>query len=560
MNSKELVENLKGKFGEKIIKSEEKIKNQINLWIKKENVKDICNHIFYDLKARFVITAGTDYREKEDNQFLVSHVFSLADEHIYLIVHCPVQEDKLEINAISQKIPASGWAEREVQDLYGIKFKNHPDPRRLIVSDDWPEGIYPFRKDFPHDEFPESMPKYRPKMKEKPEGSVVFPLGPFFPTLEEPAYFRLFVEGEKIVGCDYRGFYNHKGIEKLGETELNYNQIPFLAERICGICGTAHSTAYCQAIEMAAEIEVPLRARYIRSILGEFERIHSHLLWLGIAGHIIGFDTILMQAWRIREPIMWLTEKVTGNRKTYGMNIVGGVRRDIPKDMHREIIEIMDKIDKETKAVLNAIVSDTPLLMRLENVGKISNEDAIKYSILGPTARGSGYSIDTRIDHPYAAYDLVEVNKIVETGGDILARTLVRIKELFDSISIVRQCLNEMTEGPIVAKIDKPIPPGKIGVSATEAARGECHHFVITGEENMPYRWKARAPTFQNLQIVPVMIQDQTIADVPIDIASLDPCFSCTDRVETVDVKNGEVKVYSKKEIEELSRKKFQIK
>ncbi|MCK4966219.1 nickel-dependent hydrogenase large subunit, partial [bacterium] len=398
------------------------------------------------------------------------------------------------------------------------------------------------------------------QLKEKPEGSVVFPLGPFYPTLEEPAYFRLFLEGERIVDCDYRGFYNHKGIEKLGDSALNYNQIPFLAERICGICGTAHSTAYCQAVEMVAEIEVPLRARYIRSIMGEFERIHSHLLWLGIAGHVVGFDTILMQVWRIREPIMWLSEKVTGNRKTYGMNIVGGVRRDIPKEMHSEILEIVDKLDKETRAVLDAISTDTPLLMRLENVGVLKNADAVKYAALGPTARGSGVAIDARIDHPYAAYDLVEFEKVVETGEDVLARTLVRIKEVFQAVSIIRQCIKSMPEGPLVAKIDKPIPPGKIGLSSTEAQRGEAHHYVITGEDNQPIRWKARAPTYQNLQAIPSIIFNETIADVPLDIASIDPCFSCTERMETVDVKTGEVKIYTKKELEKISRDRYKHK
>ncbi len=559
MNGKEFIDHITGKYGDNIIKAEEILNNQVDIWIDKSAVRNICDYIFNDMKGRFVITSGTDYRQESDGNFLIAHVFSFTDDKLFVIVHSEVPENEIEIDSITPKVPAAGWAEREIYDILGIKFKDHPDPRRLIVADDWPEGVYPFRKDFPHDSFPEYCDR-KPQLKEKPEGSVVFPLGPFYPTLEEPAYFRLFLEGERIVDCDYRGFYNHKGIEKLGDSALNYNQIPFLAERICGICGTAHSTAYCQAVEMVAEIEVPLRARYIRSIMGEFERIHSHLLWLGIAGHVVGFDTILMQVWRIREPIMWLSEKVTGNRKTYGMNIVGGVRRDIPKEMHSEILEIVDKLDKETRAVLDAISTDTPLLMRLENVGVLKNADAVKYAALGPTARGSGVAIDARIDHPYAAYDLVEFEKVVETGEDVLARTLVRIKEVFQAVSIIRQCIKSMPEGPLVAKIDKPIPPGKIGLSSTEAQRGEAHHYVITGEDNQPIRWKARAPTYQNLQAIPSIIFNETIADVPLDIASIDPCFSCTERMETVDVKTGEVKIYTKKELEKISRDRYKHK
>ena len=284
------------------------------------------------------------------------------------------------------------------------------------------------------------------------------------------------------------------------------------------------------------------------------ERIQSHLLWLGIAGHIIGFDTVLMQAWRIREPVMWMCEKITGNRKLYGMNLVGGVRRDIPKEIHSELLNVVDKIHKETKAVLNAVVSDTTLLMRCEKVGVISNKDSIALSLLGPTSRGSGVASDIRIDHPYAAYPEVGCEMIVETGGDIWSRVVVRVKEVIEAVREIRDAIAMMPDGPIIAQIDKPIPPGKVGISSVEAPRGETHHFVITGEDSRPYRWKARAPTFQNLQGVPVMVKNETIADMPIALGSMDPCFSCTERLETYDIRTGKVKVYTKQELYELSR------
>ncbi len=317
-----------------------------------------------------------------------------------------------------------------------------------------------------------------------------------------------------------------------------------------------HSTGYCQAVEKAADIEVPARARFIRTIILELERVQSHLLWLGIAGHIIGFDTVLMQAWRIREPVMWLCEKITGNRKLLGMNIVGGVRRDIPKEMHPELMEVLDKVEKETKKVLDAVVTDTTLLMRCENVGILKNEDAIAYSLLGPTSRGSGVALDIRVDHPYAAYKEVGCEVVVETGADIWSRLLVRLKETVESIRIIKDSLAMMPKGEIVADMSDPIPPGKVGLSSVEAPRGETHHFVITGEDCRPYRWKARAPTFQNLQGIPLMVAGETIADVPIALGSIDPCFSCTERLETVDVKSGKIKIYSKAELYKLSRSK----
>lgn len=321
-----------------------------------------------------------------------------------------------------------------------------------------------------------------------------------------------------------------------------------------------HSTAYCQSVEKAADIEVPARGRFIRTILLELERVQSHLLWLGIAGHIIGFDTVLMQSWRIREPVMWLCEKITGNRKLLGMNLVGGVRRDIPKEIHDELLGVLDRVDKETRAVLDAVSTDTTLFMRCQNVGVVSNKDAIALALLGPTARASGVAQDMRVDHPYAAYPEVGCEVFVEIGSDIWSRVVVRLKETLESIRQIRDAMRMMPAGPIIAVIDQPIPAGRVGLSSVEAPRGESHHFVITGEDMRPYRWKARAPTFQNLQGIPVMVAGETVADVPIALGSIDPCFSCTERLETVDVRTGQIRVYTRQELVQMTQKRYRLK
>jgi Ni,Fe-hydrogenase III large subunit len=389
----------------------------------------------------------------------------------------------------------------------------------------------------------------RPPFVDPPAGTSVIPMGPFFPVLEEPAHWRLFVEGETIVGCDYRGFYNHRAIEKLGDSVMTYDKLPFLAERICGICGFIHSTCSCQAVEKAAGIEVPARARYIRTVMLELERIHSHLLWLGIAGHIIGFDTVLMQSWRIREPIMWLSEEISGNRKTYGMNCVGGVRRDITPELADKLRDVLVPVEREVAAVRQAIVGDTVLHARTKGVGVLTKESAEQVAVVGPPARASGLAIDARVDHPYAAYGEVPPRVCVQSDGDVWARVVVRLDELEDSIRIIRTALAEMPAGPIRAEITEEIPAGRIGISVVEAPRGEAVHFVMTGGDNRAYRWRVRAPTYPNLQAVPVMVKGGMLADVPITIGSLDPCFSCTERVEAVDVRKGEVRVFSQEEL-----------
>jgi Ni,Fe-hydrogenase III large subunit/Ni,Fe-hydrogenase III component G len=523
--------------------------------IEKKAMPAVVDGLVNELHARFLISVGTDKRPVTGD-FTILHLFSLDRAHLYVLLESAVSEKDPRIASITDVVPGANWAERENRDAIGVNPEGHPDPRRLLLADDWPEGVYPLRRDFPYNHQPPPAENARPQLREPPAGASVLPMGPFFPVLEEPSYWRLFVEGETIVGCDTRVFYNHRGIEKLGDSVLTYNQIPYLAERICGICGFIHSTCYCQAVEKAAGIEAPRRARYIRTVMLELERIHSHLLWLGIAGHIIGFDTVLMQTWRIREPVMWLCEEISGNRKTYGMNTVGGLRRDLPNQLRPKLLETLAEVEKEVVAVRDAVVGDTTLHARTRGVGVLTNEWAGKICTVGPPARASGVAIDARVDHPYAAYDEVPARIVTQDAGDTWARVLVRVGELLESIRLVRETLSAIPEGPICAEIKEPIPPGRVGVSVVEAPRGEAVHFVLTGGDNRPYRWRVRAPTYPNLQALPAMILNGTIADVPITLGSLDPCFSCTERLETVDRRTNEIRIYSRAELRELSRGK----
>jgi Ni,Fe-hydrogenase III large subunit/Ni,Fe-hydrogenase III component G len=505
-----------------------------------------------EFDARFLISAGTD-RRPLSGDYGIEHLFSIDREHFFVVLDCAVDPDDARIDSITPIIPGANWAEREFRDVIGVSPDGHPDPRRLVLADDWPAEMYPLRRDIPYDHRPPPAADVRPPMEDPPNGSNILPMGPFFPVLEEPSYWRLFVEGETIVGCDFRGFYNHRGIEKLGDSTLTYNEIPYLAERICGICGFIHSACYCQAIEKAAGIEVPRRAAYIRTLMLELERIQSHLLWLGIAGHILGFDTILMQTWRIREPVMWLAEEISGNRKTYGMNTIGGVRRDLPDQLVPKLLDVLATLAKECTAVRDAIVGDTTLHARAKNVGPLSSEWAKRVCVVGPTARGSGLPVDARIDHPYAAYDEVSTRIAVEQEGDTWARVLVRVNELIESLRLMHETLRAMPAGPILAELTDEIPAGRAGVSVVEAPRGEAVHYVITGGDNRPYRWRVRAPTYPNLQAVPEMVSGQKIADVPITLGSLDPCFSCTERVEVLNVRTSDLRVYTRDQLLALS-------
>ncbi len=555
MNSETLTAAISEKYPGALLASAQPLPTRLFLTVDKTRMPEVADYLFNTVNARLVVSAATD-KSPIDGTYEVSYIFSLDRDALMVSVKEVVDPADPRVPSLTNIIPGADWHEREMRDLMGIVPEGHPDPRRLVLSDDWPEGLHPLRKDFPHDYKPEPVIDAAQPLAAPPGNSVTIPIGPFFPVLEEPVFIKVFVEGEDVVGIDYRGFFCHRGIEKLGDSKLSYNEIPFVAERICGICGFVHSTSYCQAMENAGDSHVPLRARYIRSIVLELERIHSHLLWLGIAGHILGFDTVLMQTWRIREPLMWLTEQITGNRKTYGMNLVGGVRRDIDAATAGKILKTLEKIDAEAKDLIAAAAEDNSIKMRLEHVGSLSREDARRICVVGPTARASGVAIDTRKDHPYLAYPDLDFKIAVQEGCDIWARTLVRAEELFTSISLIRQMIEKMPAGGIMAEYG-PIPAWREGIGASEAPRGECAHYVITGPDNRPYRWRVRASTYPQLQSIPRMLDKMTVADFPIIVGSIDPCFSCTERVIAVDARSKKIRTYTHQELLAMSRRNF---
>jgi Ni,Fe-hydrogenase III component G len=235
MKAKELSSRLVERWGTKLLKTEIPVADLVMVQIDRRDAVAVNRYVFHELQARFVIAVGTDYRDA-NGHYLVDYVYSLADDHLFLAVRQAIPPLDLWINAVTgdAEMPAANWAEREIQDMLGIPLRNHPDPRRLVLADDWPDGLYPYRRDMPLQTYPAQV-QAAPEPKQPPEGASVVPIGPFFPVLEEPAQFRLFVEGERVVGGDYRGFYNHRGVEKIADSQLNYNQVPFLAERICGI-------------------------------------------------------------------------------------------------------------------------------------------------------------------------------------------------------------------------------------------------------------------------------------------------------------------------------------
>lgn len=361
----------------------------------------------------------------------------------------------------------------------------------------------------------------------------IIPIGPQHPALKEPGHFEFTVEGETVTAASVRLGYAHRGIEK-GTESRNWTQNLYLLERICGICSHIHATAYAIGVEQLAEVEVPARAQAIREVVAELERIHSHLLWLGVAAHDAGFDTLFMYTWRDRETVMDILEALSGNRVHYSANVLGGVKFDITGDAASAILKGVDYLEERTHHYRAVVNEDTFFLQRTRGVGVMSREEALRLGVVGPTARASGVERDVRVDSPYIGYGDFPVRLITSAAGDLEARFLVRLDELFESYRVIRAIVSQLPEGELTAKrMPRKINAGEV-ISRVEAPRGELFYYIrSTGGEN-PDRIKVRTPTLCNMGSVLTQTIGHNLADVPMILVGIDPCFSCNDRAVSI--------------------------
>jgi membrane-bound hydrogenase subunit alpha len=393
------------------------------------------------------------------------------------------------------------------------------------------------------------------------------PIGPIHPALKEPILISCSIEGEKIVDVDVTASQNHRGVEWIGMNRNNPIQSLYISERICGICNLCHPACLAMAVEEAADIEVPERAEYIRVIQGELERIHSHLLWAGVAAHELGFDTLLHYTWMIREKVMDILETVNGNRVTKAIMTYGGVRRDITKESIPKIQEMLTYYSQLFNKVAKLFLEDKTIKMRTKDIGILTEKDALRLAATGPTTRASGVKKDVRQDTPYFAYPDLNVKALTpdiltgKTVGDTYDRIIVRLLEVKQSVELIQQSLENLPAGDIISEQKIPKILNKIkksdgeAIARHEAPRGEDIHYVKLKEGNEHlYSWKVRAPTYSNIMSWKPMLLNHQIADIPIVAASIDPCMSCTNRVVIVD--NGKEKVLTHNDLHHLSQKK----
>ena len=566
MRGDKFVEILKTKV--KILEVTRQADDQITVLVDRNDLPLAVKTLYYDIGG-FLSTMIPNDERQINGSYALYYAISMegskmteaddfaAEDKCFITVKTLIPGSDPTFPSVTPLVPACVWYEREAYDMYGLVAEGLPDKRRLVLSDDWPDGLHPLRKD--------AMDyRYRPDPvdhRDEPDAEFLFPtgdavvdvpLGPLHVTSDEPGHFRLFCDGDEIIDADYRLFYQHRGMEKLAENRMNYDQMGYLAERVCGICGYAHAIACIEAAEKAIKLEIPLRAQAIRVICLEIERLHSHLLNIGLACEVTGNYNAFMHIFRVREYSMELAQLVTGGRKTYGNVVMGGLRRDMTNHEIKKGLEIINKLDIQISEIWDAVMEDKRQLGRWKGVGVLDRQVARDFSPVGPNMRGSGFKRDNRYDHPYDFFKQIEFEVAVEHGCDVFAREMVRYKELKSSIHIIRQCFELMPQTPIMIDPVTMIKPENFALGHDEAPRGENVHWIMQGSAQKVYRWRCRAATYNNWPSLRYQFRGNNISDAALIVCSLDPCYSCTERVTLVDVRTKKSKILTEKDLKQF--------
>jgi Ni,Fe-hydrogenase III large subunit/Ni,Fe-hydrogenase III component G len=521
------LDELRERFPEQIRSIEEAIPGQTVVLLDGPDATAITRHLLSEYKARLVTVFAED-RLKAEGVFYNYYVFDRRGDTDWVILKAPVPSDNRKFPSLAAELPSVNWQEREIQDWFGLEAEGHPNPRRVALHDNWP-NVHPLQKDFPLDTvlppFEGERHVYRPTLG---EGVFQIPVGPVHAGIIEPGHFNFAVAGEPILYLQVRLFYTHKGTEKLFEN-LPIHRAVFLAESISGDSAFSHGTAFCAAIERAANIEVPVRAQFMRTILLELERLANHIGDIGAIANDVGFVIANAHAGRVRELMLGLNETLTGSRMLRGMVAIGGVRRDWQRVQVEAIEHTIERVEREVRDLVAIIQSSDSTRDRLERTGVLRSDKARTLGVVGVAGRASGIDLDTRRDHPYEAYRQLSFRVPVYDVGDVYHRVRVRIDEVSESFRIVRTAVAQLSEGEHCAPA-QPIPPGRCALSAVEGWRGEIVHWVRTGENNRLERCKIKDPSIDNWPAIVEAVEGNIVADFPVINKSFNLSYSGTDR------------------------------
>ena len=485
-------------------------------------VRELLDH-----DGRLMYATGVDMGVKG---IKVDYYFSFdhRDRSRHTILRTFLDREQPVIKSVTPLTPQADWSEREMIEFLGIKAEEHPNPTHLWLPLNWEQMYSEGTED-------KGAIHPQPLSKQVHDNIIALPVtaipyGPYHPAFIESNYFKMSVEDEVVRKADLKLGFNHRSIIKLMERRDYYKDV-FLAERVCGLCKVHHALNFCMSVEKIGDIHIPRRAKILRTLACEMERIQSHLLAIGIVSDLVGYKTMLMHSLRVREDIQDGLELITGQRITNGFVTLGGVRRDVTESQAGFVRDKLRSIGRALPGLYDQLESNDVWAGRLRHVGVLKPEEAVRLGAVGPTARATGRRLDVRKNSPYAAYEDVDWDIVTEDGCDSYARVKVKMREALMSLHIAGQCLDLLRTAPpgIVAPVGEL--PCAEAIAKTEPPRGELLYHVSSNGTNTPEYVRIRVPTFVNAHIMLQLIHGSYVADVPAIMGSIDPCYSCTDRV-----------------------------
>jgi Ni,Fe-hydrogenase III large subunit/Ni,Fe-hydrogenase III component G len=512
-----------------------------DLTLRLHHTDDVCTvaTVLSEAGLVFASLVATDEEVMESHDLKVRYIFepgvsdSVPLPDIFITLMASLHPTQPTLPSISAQIPAASWHEREAHDLLGIYFTDHPDPKPLVVHDGWPRGVYPLRKSFDARQRPAVEPAMEfPHLIVEGEGVLEVPVGPIHAGIIEPGHFRFSTIGEKILNLEPRLFYTHRGLEKRMEG-LSVLDAFFVAERMCGVCSVAHGLGFCEAAEQIAGIEIPRRARMLRTLALELERLYNHVGDIGNISAGASYHYGTSAGSRMKEALQQVNEQLTGNRFLRGWVTPGGVNFDLTADQIKLIERVIASTEEALNDLIERIENNPSVLDRLDETGTLSRQVALDLGVTGIAARASGIDRDARRDHPHGAYaeELGALVKVMtEEDGDVHARMMLRAAEARESMRLIRIMLRSLPEGDLNVVFPEVLPPGRIGLCSIESPRGASIHWLRSDVLGRVDRYHLRSASYANWPAVPFTVLKDIIPDFPLINKSFELCYSCTDR------------------------------
>ena len=489
----------------------------------------LADRVALGLGGRLMSLFATDER-RTANRYVVHHLWSLPNLQVFLRIFAAVDPAHPSYPSIAARYPAANWFEREISDFFGLVAEGHPNPMRVALHDDWPHGAYALLKDFPDDaQVPRVSGEFHPFRPVTGEGVFEIPVGPVHAGIIEPGHFRFGVAGEPVLYLQLRLFYVHKGTEKRFE-RLPWRHGLFLAESISGDTAVGQSLAYAHAIERLTDVAVPPRARALRVVLLELERLYNHTADIGALATDVAFTVPASRAQALREGLVRRQDQLFGSRLLRGTIALGGVKRDLSPQECDELRTHLRMFEKEFDDLITLLIDSGTFTDRVDTTGILTNQAARDLGIVGVAARASAIDADFRRDHPHDAYADLRFGVPVEEGGDVRARLMVRAREIEQSLLILHQVLDALPESEIVARVPRQLPPHGSALGWAEGWRGPCTHWISTGGRGEIARVKITDPSFLNWPGLAHAVPGNIIPDFPVINKSFNLSYSGTDR------------------------------